>query len=65
MYLAKDLYKAISYGDQDTLMPLEKAVVNASAEWMVSLMCSKAVEPKLEQVQRDTTRRIKKKRHLF
>lgn len=31
MYLAKDLYKAISYGDQDTLMPLEK-VVNASAE---------------------------------
>lgn len=65
MYLAKDLYKAISYGDQDMLMQLEKAVVNANAEWTVSLMCSKAAEPELEQVQRGTMRRIKEKGHLF
>lgn len=64
MYLAKVLYKAISYGDQAMSMPLEKAVVNASAEWTVGLMCAKAVEPQLEQVQREATRRIKK-RHLF
>lgn len=43
------------------LMPSEKAMQNAGAEWTAGHMRSKTTEPKLEQVQR----RIKEKRHLF
>ena len=52
-HLTKDLYKAVSYGDEDALMPVEKTVRMAVQSEQLSLMSSKAAEPKVEKVQRD------------